>query len=129
MEKNGFFEQTEQQIQKFFHGGTEVLRFQAQLPRAHTRAAQHVRALCEELRGFAERELLPLAAGELESAVREGRGYTFLPHRYCVTLKVCPTRRRVCVELAATHTQGDSVRSHRGMRMLWSPDGALQRKR
>ena len=108
------------------HGGREVLGIATERIGGDTPLAIHVSALCDALEAYALRALQPRAAAELERLVAKGRGYTFLPHRYTVRLKLARRRGRLSVTLSATHAQGERVHTHRALCMRWSADGAVQ---
>ncbi len=108
------------------HGGRVALHIVCACYDGQTALERHVAALCDALEGYAERELLPVAAAALEACVHAGRGYTFCPHRYTISVKQKQRGGRRQVTLTATHAQGEQVLSHRTLRMCWSADGALQ---
>lgn len=108
------------------HGGAEVLRIYTPRIVGECAAAVHLRALCGSLFDYACRELYPVAAGELERAVRE-RG-RFLPHRYEVSVKTGKHARCVASELCVLHTQGDRVHFSYRLPTYWTKDGNIQRR-
>ena len=125
----GIFQENEQHVQVLRHGGREVLRLEARFPCGESPAERHVRALCEALCDFAERELFARAAAELERCAGEGRGYAFVAYTLRISFKITPVKRRFLLELAATYARGREVIFHRALPMLWSADGEIQYKR
>ena len=105
------------------------MRLVADLPSGDTAAARHARAMVKALCGYAEGEPKRAAAAELEEAVREGRGYTFLPYYCRITVKTRPVRRLFCVEIAFALTQSKEVLQRRSLATWWSADGAWQCRR
>ena len=108
------------------HGGAEVLRIYTPCIVGECAAAVHLRALCTALFDYASRELYPVAAGELERAVRE-RG-RFLPRRYEVSVRIGEHVRCVTLELSVLYTQaGRELFSYR-LPTYWTKDGSVQRR-
>jgi hypothetical protein len=116
---------TERRVAAHLHRGRVVLRVRADLPVGEGAAAKHFTALEEALCAYAAQELLPVAAAELDDLVAAGRAHHFLPHRYTLTLQLCPRGRRVAVLLRATHCAGGAC-VRRVLHTLWRADGEAQ---
>lgn len=120
-----FFERIEKKETLYRHGGREVLRVCVDVPVGESAVAAHMRALGEALAAYAVREILPVAKGELDAAVRAFKGHTFSKHRYVVHIQL--SRHRVT--LCATHMRAAEIISERVLQTYWTQDGAWQKRR
>lgn len=111
---------------RHYCGAREVLCVSCERIGGDTPLAAHVSALCDALEGYAEREIVPIAADQLRALTESGRGYTFCPYTYAVTVRVKKRADTLGVTLRATHTQGERVLSRRVLRMRWNAAGTLQ---
>ncbi len=122
-----FFENIQKKEQLWRHGGREVLRVMAAHVTGSSAAAQHTQALVKELVAYADRELLPRASRALDAAAANGTGYAFRAYRYRIHVVERRVSRGVSVILTATLDAGDT-HEERTLEMLWTQDGAWQKK-
>ncbi len=120
--------QTESRQKILRHGGRAVLELRWAEPVGERALEKHFCALCAALVAYAEREILPMAAAELEDAVQNGRGYAFRPHRYSITGACQKRRGHLSVTLRAKHTGAGEILFERALTMRWRGDGTLQKR-
>lgn len=109
------------------YGGREVLRVLLPIFAGDSAAAEHMAALVSALEEYALRVLLPDARHALDIAVANGKGYAFLPYRYCVNVLEAHTGRGVIMTLVTT-LDAQGAYNERKLITYWTKDGAWQKR-
>ena len=117
------------EVRTLRHAGREALRITMQMPTGQAPLSAHIRALTEALCEYAEQALFPHAREEMENAVGSGHAYTFFSHCFDTIVKAEQRGRVLLVRLTAQYYQRERVLFSRTLPMIWTADGALQRKK